>query len=339
MVNGFLIPGGHFIFQGFCFLYLFSGMKFITEDQLEQQLTYQILIPSLENHLADDINVPQRAHLHLDYGMGEDDPSLLIMPAWKNKAYIGIKLVNIFPANKQLPSIQGIYILMGGTNGQNLCMIDAKKLTTKRTAATSALMSKFLSRRDSKTLLICGTGHLAPELARAHCSVRSIEHVLIWGRNTAKSVKLAAQLEKELEIIVDHCEDVEAGCAQADIISTATMSVDPIIYGQWVKPGTHVDLVGSYKPNMREGDNHLIQKATVFVDTIEGATTESGDLVIPLAENVINLEDIQSTLFDLCKGSHPGRQNEEEITWFKSVGHAAEDLIAAYTLFEMIQNP
>ena len=257
-------------------------MEVIESEQVEALLTYEILVPALDAQLRRDILVPQRAHHHLEYGQSFLDPTLLIMPSWKNRKYIGVKLVSIFPQNVHLPTIQGIYILMDGSTGENLAIIDAKKLTTRRTAATSAVVSKYLSRGDSRVLLIIGTGRLAPELVKAHCTVRPIDKVLIWGRNIEKATRLVEELRTCVDAEVGLCRDLSEGCAEADIISTATMSAIPVVYGQWVTPGTHIDLVGSYKPNMREGDDCLLQKANLFVDTIEGATTESGDLVIPL---------------------------------------------------------
>ncbi len=312
------------------------SIPFYSSKEVASGLHYHQLISALKKGLQSDLMVPQRMHYHLDYQLKELDPTLLIMPAWKSQEYIGIKIVTIFPSNKYLPTIQGIYLLMDGRSGQNLALMDAKLLTLKRTAATSAMMSTFLSRADAKVLLMIGTGNLALELIKAHCTERPIEQILVWGRNPAKAKKIVAELKSSFLFPIRVCENLQQGCASADIISTATMSSDPVVYGRWVKKGTHVDLVGSYKPNMREADDELLTKSSIFVDTIEGATKESGDLFIPLSDHVVQLSDLKGTMYDLCSGLHPGRKNPEEITLFKSVGHASEDLIAAYTLHEKL---
>ena len=306
----------------------------ISADQITSTIDYPLLVQALKKGLIEDITTPMRKHYNLNYKQDVLDPTLLLMPAWQVKKYIGIKLVTIFPENKIKPSIQGSYLLIDGQDGSNLCMLEAKKLTTRRTAAISALMSSYLSRKDAKTLLMIGTGNLAPELIQAHCAIRPINKIIIWGRNSEKSKTLASQMKSIFDVDLKISEDLNTSCQEADIISAATMSEQPLIYGQYVNPGTHVDLVGSYKPTMREGDDSLIRKSSVFVDTIEGATQESGDLVIPLANQALKLSDIKATMHDLCRGKHPGRKSPDEITWFKSVGHASEDLIAAYTIYE-----
>ena len=302
--------------------------------QIDRLLRYDQLIDALNRGLQDDLLVPDRMHYHLDYQLDQSDPTLLVMPAWKNKAYIGIKIVTVFPQNVDIPTIQGMYVLMDGRDGRNLAFMDAKLLTLKRTAAISALMSRYLSRSESRRLLMVGTGNLAPELIRAHCQVRPIDVVQIWGRNADKAKHLLHSLDDLKDVRLEICEDLKGGCQWAHVISVATMAIKPIVYGQWINPGSHVDLVGSYKSNTREADNDLIRKASVFVDTISGASRESGDLAIPLKMKVIDRSHIRGTMFDLCKNQHPGRTSDREVTVFKSVGHASEDLIAAYTLYE-----
>ncbi len=312
------------------------NIPIIAAEQISSSIDYPLLIEALRKGLRTAIVTPMRNHYNLGYMEGIQDPTLLVMPAWHTKKFIGVKLVTIFPENETKPSIQGTYMLMDGTDGSNLCMLEAKRLTTRRTAAVSALMSSYLSKKQASSLLMVGTGNLAPELIKAHCSIRPINQVMIWGRNKEKADNLARQMTSLVDTTIEVSQDLNASCLEADIISVATMSETPLIHGQYVNAGTHVDLVGSYKPSMREGDDTLLQKASVFVDTVEGATTESGDLAIPLANGLISIEAIKATMHDLCKGEHIGRQSNDEITWFKSVGHASEDLIAAYTIYESL---
>ncbi|MCB0602236.1 MAG: ornithine cyclodeaminase family protein [Saprospiraceae bacterium] len=303
----------------------------INDQQLESALSYSFLIKTLKEQLpSPEMHIPPRQHL--DIGAN----TLLLMPAW-NEKYIGVKMVTIFPENKtlMLPSIQGTYTLMDRRNGSMLATMDAKLLTNLRTAATSALMAGMLARKDSRNLAMMGTGSLAPQLIRAHCSQFPIEKVSIWGRNPDHAKQLAERLP-DLSVDIVWTTDLERAIREADIISTATMSGSPLVSGTWVQPGTHIDAVGSYKPNLRELDDALIRKSAIYVDTIEGATKESGDLAIPLRHGVIRTRQIRGTLFDLCRGTVDGRVHDKEITLFKSVGHASEDLIAAGLAYEVV---
>ena len=199
------------------------------------------------------------------------------MPAWSNEEYVGVKVVTVSPYNGQfnLPGIQGVYTLIKAENGLVEAQIDAKVLTVKRTAATSALASSFLSREDSSTLLMVGTGALSPELIQAHCAVRPITKVLIWGRSIEKAQAICDNLTTE-GVSLSPIESIEAGMAEADIISVATLSQEPLVFGKWLKPGQHLDLVGAYRPDIREADDETLSRSSIFIDH-EGAMTETGD--------------------------------------------------------------
>lgn len=312
---------------------MFQEPIFIQDDQLSMSLDYPGLIHALAQGFNQGITVPTRHHYEMHQGYAS---TLLLMPAWFNGTIGGVKMVTIFPHNHQkgLPSIQGIYTVFNAQDGRILAQMDAKKLTNLRTAATSALATRFLARENAQTLLMMGTGTLAPELVKAHCTVRPIRQIFVWGRNPEHQEALVFKLSQELasRVQVHGVRDIKQAAFEADLITCATMSDQPILEGKWVKSGTHVDLVGSYKPHLREADDDLIRKASLFVDTVEGASQESGDLAIPLAAGVIELTDLKGTIFGLCRGEHKARQNDQEITVFKSVGHAAEDLIAAQLL-------
>ncbi len=310
----------------------------ITADQIESIWDYESFIPELKRTFQADITVPERQHYDYQNGQGEHNSTLLIMPAWSNKEYVGIKMVTVSPHNGELnlPSIQGNYTLIEAKNGMIKAQIDAKKLTVKRTAATSALASKYLSKENCKILLMVGTGALCPELIKAHCTVRPIEKVLIWGRSFDKASEQASKLRNDsIEIMAT--ESLETGVQQADIISVATLSASPLIKGKWLQPGQHLDLVGSYRPDMREADDNCLIRSSIYIDS-EGALKESGDLTIPLANKIISEEDIDSNLFEMTKTELMHRKSEKEITLFKSVGHALEDLSAAIYLMNKIEN-
>jgi len=223
---------------------------------------------------------------------------------------------------------------MDATNGITKAMIDAKALTIKLTAATSDLASTFLSRPDSSSLLMIGTGALAPELIAAHAAVRPIRKVFVWGRNFSNAQQIANALDSETYSVIA-IEKIEHKIGEVDIISSATLSPTPLIFGDYLKAGQHLDLVGSYKPDMREADDVAVQRSSLFVDTYGGASKESGDLFLPLQQGIIARSDLKAELSELCSGKHAGRQSEIEITFFKSVGYALEDLIAARYFYEL----
>lgn len=309
-------------------------MDFLTAEVVEELVTFPELIDTLHQAFLTAHVTPLRQHLDYRNPKEEVDSTLLLMPAWREGAFLGVKMVTVSPHNYKydLPSIQGIYTLFDAHKGKPLLQMDAPILTNLRTAAASALASRFLSRKDSSTLLMVGTGALAPYLVRAHMAVRPVRRVLVWGRNFRKAQRLAQKLDY-LNAEVAPVEQLSANIRQADIISCATLSQEPLLAGEVLVPGQHLDLVGSFKPNMREADDAAVRRASIFVDTIEGATKESGDLRQPLEEGVITPKGIKGTFQTMCR-SGKGRTNQREITLFKSVGHASEDLAAAELIYK-----
>ena len=249
------------------------------------------------------------------------------LPAWQPGDSLGVKLVTVFPDNpvvSGIPSVQAVYVLFDGTDGKPLAIMDGTELTYRKTSADSALGSRLLSRSDSRTLLMVGAGGLAPHLIAAHREVRpSLRRVLIWNRTRSKAEKLAEVMGGE---VVDNLEE---GVSAADIISTATMTTEPLIRGDWIQPGTHLDLVGAFLPHCREVDDEVIRRATIFVDSYEAAVHECGDLVIPLESGLITEEDIHADLFQLCRGQSPGRQDRSQITMYENGGGGHLDLMTA----------
>ena len=242
---------------------------------------------------------------------------------------MGVKLVMVSPENRDanLPTIQGQYLLYNASNGVLKMILDAKALTTIRTAATSALASAYLSNEESHSLLMIGTGALAPELINAHASVRPIQQVFVWGRSFEKAAELSARL-KNKSFSITPVADLFDTIHKVDIISCATLSNTALVLGAELRPGQHIDLVGAYRPDMRESDDAAISKASVFIDHV-GALHEAGDLATPLKSGILKRENICADLFELCRGSKNGRVDQKAITLFKSVGHALEDLVAA----------
>lgn len=297
-------------------------------------MNFPELIEALRDAFSRDSYVPQRHHHDFPPASGFPGSTLLLMPAWQDQSFFGLKIVTVSPENqaRQLPTIQGLYLLFDTATGSVLAQMEAKTLTNWRTAAASALASGFLSRPDSETLLMVGAGALAPYLIRAHAAVRPIRKVLVWGRNPEKAARVADSVaggDWEAEAV----KSLEPAVRSADIISTATMSEQALINGRWLREGQHLDLVGSYKPTMREADDDCIRQSVVFVDIRSSAPKESGDLAIPIQKGILSASDIQADLFDLCRDRQPGRRSKTEITLFKSVGHALEDLAAARIVY------
>ena len=312
-------------------------LKNITKKDLEKNLNYPELVQALQKAFQEKYIIPSRHHHNYQNPKAGIDSTLLLMPAWQVGKYLGVKVVTVSPKNGErgLPSIYGIYTLFDAEKGFPLAQIDAPTLTNQRTAATSALASSFLSKKNSKRLLMIGTGSLAPELIKAHAAVRPIEEVFIWGRNFKKA-KALKKLLKNSPFKIKAIETIKEGVKKADIISCATLSSEPLVFGKNLKAGQHLDLVGAYQPTSRETDDGAIQKSSVFVDTYEGAK-ESGDILIPIKNGILKEKDICADLFELCQGKKKGRKNKKEITYFKSVGHALEDLAAAKLIYEKMR--
>lgn len=310
-------------------------MRLISADQVDEILDWHQLINCLREGFRGDTVTPAR-HQHTIALPQQPDATLLLLPAWRTGLIAGVKVVSVFPGNadRGLPAVEGIYYLMNGNTGQPLAVIDGARLTLWKTAAGSALAATYLAREDAKELLLVGTGRLAPFLARAHCSIRSYRRVRVWGRDRKKSSAVAASLSK-LGLPADSVVNLDDAVRNADVISCATLATRPLIADRSLAAGTHLDLVGSFSPGMREADDDAVRRATVFVDTRE-ASEKAGDIVQPLESGILRREDIAADLFDLCRGTHGGRSSKDEVTVFKSAGSAMMDLAAAWLAYEAV---
>ncbi len=303
----------------------------IDKDFIEEHTHFPTLIQELKNGFSkQEIQVPLRHHHDFPNPKAGKESTLLLMPAWNPGESAGVKIVTVSPENGKLdlPAIQGIYIHLDTHTGAIKAIMDAKSLTTKRTAAASALASSYLSRKEASSLLMIGTGALAWDLIPAHASVRNLKEIYVWGRSYEKAVDLCNRF-KEIGVKVSPVKTITEKISEVDIVSCATLSKTPLVLGEYLVPGQHIDLVGAYKKDMREADDLTIQKASVHLDTYQGGLKESGDIVIPIANGTLQPEAIKSDLFELCSQKKTGRTHADEITVFKSVGHAIEDLAAA----------
>ena len=304
-------------------------MQLITAEVLAHRLPYPELIAQLNKAFQQDIVSPERAH-HTIPVPGYQSGTLLSMPAWRSGDMLGVKLVTVFPdnPNRGARTIQGLYGLFDATSGTPIAAMDASELTQRRTASASVLAATYLARKASSDLLIVGTGNMVPYLFDAYRSMFPIHSVTLWGRSPDKARQVATLLAGT-DITVQVATNLAEACSLADIISCATPSTTPLVRGEWVESGTHVDLIGGFTPEMRESDDEMVQKASLFVDTRVGALAEAGDLIQPLRSGHITESDILADLHDLAHQRHHGRGSDREITLFKSVGTALEDLAAA----------
>ena len=306
-------------------------MRVIDAEATRGRLPFGALIDALRQRFAEGCEVPLR-HTHR---IGSDG-TLLLMPAWRAGARMGLKTVGIFPGNSTLglPGLHSTYLLFDARTGVPLALLDGNEITSRRTAAASALAASYLARADARQLLVVGAGRVAALLADAMRAVRPIERVQVWNHRPAPAEMLAAQL-REQGIDAQACADLQAAVQQADIVSCATLSTTALIEAAWLRPGTHLDLIGSFTPEMREADAACFARCTVFVDTAE-ALAKSGDVLQAKAAGLFIDAQLRASLAGLCGGAHAGRASAGECTLFKAVGSALEDLAAAELVFDAV---
>lgn len=303
----------------------------IDAEQTRRALSFDILIPALRDAFSGGAQVPLRHHHYAPQPDGTT-AVLLLMPAWQD-SYLGVKIVTIYPGNaaRGLPGLHSTYFLYDGATGQPLALIDGNQITARRTVGIAALAASFLARDDATSLLVVGAGRIASLSAGAFRTVRPIRQVAIWDVDDAKAMSLVEALQAQ-GFQASLASSLEAAVRAADIVSCATLSMTPLIRGEWLMPGTHLDLIGSFTPDMHEADAACFTHSRVFVDTLD-ALAESGDLVGPLADGILTGSDI-GTLHQLCTGA--GRRDRDEITLFKAVGTALSDIAAAALVYRMI---
>lgn len=312
-------------------------MHVIDAAEIDRLLSFPALIDALADAFGGGIVTPVRHHHEIEQANAH--ATLLLMPAWtapgREPAYLGTKVVTVFPDNgsRGLPSVLGTYLLMNGTTGAPLAALDGARLTLWRTAAASALASRALAMPDAKRLLMVGSGALAPYLVKAHRTVRPIEEIVVWNRSEDGARRVVEALAADgIEATV--AMDLEGEARQADIISCATLSREPLIHGRWLKRAAHLDLVGAFNLAMREADDEALTRGSVYVDTT-AALAEGGDVAVAIRAGAFKSEAVAGTLADIVRGVTIDREETDHITVFKSVGAALEDLAAAMLVWRL----
>ncbi len=300
-------------------------MRLLDAAATAAALPFDRLVPALRDAFAAGADVPDRHHHALPGGA-----TLLLMPAWQPD-WLGVKVVTVHPGNaaRGLPAVHSTYLLSEAATGRPVLLLDGDTLTARRTAAASALAASFLARPDAGRLLLVGAGRVASLMPAAHRTVRRVREVRVWNPTAARADALVAALRQD-GFDAGRTGNLPAAAAWADIISCATLSTAPLIEGGWLRPGTHLDLVGAFTPAMREADEAAMRGARVFVDT-PAALHEAGELA------ALGEADVCGTLQTLCRGG-PGRLRDE-VTAFKSVGTALEDLAAAMLAVQGLDDP
>jgi len=307
-------------------------VNYFGPQEVADGLPYGDLVESLRKIYQVDGMSARRDLIDLKELTGAEGTCMALMPAWGPGHDLTTKIFTLFPTNRKmgLPTIHAIMLVFDAANGSLKAVVDGTEVTRRRTACMSALAADYLARQDSRRLLVCGAGALAPHAALAHAAVRPIERIEVWARREEAAESVVENLQSQradLEIMV--ATNLAEACRRADIVTSQTSSPNPIIFGEWITPGTHLDFVGSHDPNKRECDDEIARISKIYVDVLETAMREAGDILIPLNSGVITKAHIVGDLSDLTRGIVSGRTSDEEVTFFKSTGSSLADLAAA----------
>mgnify|MGYP001208530426 FL=1 len=310
-------------------------MKTIGPEEVHAALSYPALIDALEETFSGEFSMPPRNVFLLDENSDTHD-AFAVLPSW-NTSLIGVKAFTYFPSNSEpYKSLYSKILLFDRAHGEPLALVDGTTVTFWRTAGISGLATRLLARENAETLLLLGTGNLATYIIRANASVRPLKRVLVWGRTASNAGKVVDQMNAELDgIEVSVVDNLEEACGQSDIIVSATGSHEPLVKGDWVKPGTHTDFIGNHHADKRECDTALVLKSKVYADSYANCFKEAGEILVPISEGVFTKEDVVADLSEMCSGSAPLRQSDDEVTLFKSIGMGISDLVGAGLAYQV----
>lgn len=316
-------------------------MQIINANAVNQVLSFETLIPAIETTFQQSFGMPQRQIYPLPGGSADKHDTFAVLPAWTEEV-LGVKSFTHYPENpdKGRLTVAAQVLLFSRPTGAPLALVDGTSLTYWRTAAVSALAASYMAKKDACTLLLFGTGELAPFMALAHASVRPIHTIYVHGRSEEKMRKVQQQIKHiRPDLNVEVCAHYEEVITGVDIISCATGSPTPLFKSASLAAGTHIDLVGNHHRHCRECDSATVKMSHVIVDSLLNVLNEAGDILIPLEEACIKEDHLQGELAQLCNGTIKGRLNNSQTTLFKSVGTALADVASAYHVYQLLNRP
>ena len=310
-------------------------MRFIDREEVARRLTYEVCIPIVREAMIAFSRGVTRQHLRSIIPLAEGRMFGIMPGALGETEPFGAKLISVFPENfaKGRQSHQGLVILFDPESGEPICAVHAGEVTAIRTAAASAVATDVLARRDARSMAILGYGEQAATHAIAIAKVRDLEKVTVWGRSPERASAFVARMSQQLGIPFEAAPSAEAAVAEADIICAVTPAREPILKGAWVRPGTHVNLVGSSVAGPAEADNDLVARCRFIADSREGVLRQGGEFLNAKAAGLIDDDHIVAEIGQVLAGDIEGRRNETEITAYKSLGHIVQDLASAWALY------
>ena len=307
----------------------------LNQDEVRELLPMSECIEVMEAALASvargEVLLPLRQITWLPDGRS----ALATMPAYAGHlGAVGVKVITVFPGNEgtELDAHQGAVLLFESERGRPLLLCDATEVTAIRTAAVSGVATKHLAREDAGEVAILGSGTQARSHLEAMLAVRDVRAVRVWSRSEEHARAFAERESEARGVRIEAVRAAEDAVREADLVCTTTSSKEPVLLGEWLRPGTHVNAVGFSGRSGRELDTHAVVRSRLYVDRRESAVNEKGDVVIPMEEGAIGEDHIVGELGEVLEGTAPGRSTPEEITLFESAGLAIEDLAAAHHL-------
>ena len=315
-------------------------MQFIDADATARALPYDRLVERLREMYRNDRMTARRELISLESLHGDPGACMAVMPAFGPGHDISTKIFTLLPQNagRGLATVHAVIAVFDGETGVPKAVVDGTEVTRRRTAAMCALAADYLARRNSERLVVCGAGALAPHAALAHASIRPIRQIGIWARRPEAAAAVVETVAAERgDIVVEAVADLPQACREADIVSCQTSASEPVVSGEWIRPGTHMDFVGSHDADKRECDDEAVRRSYIYVDVMESALREAGDILIPMKAGVIGREDIRGDLSDLCRETVPGRFADDQVTLYKSTGSSLADLAGAELAVEFAE--
>ena len=316
-------------------------MRFIDREEVARRLTYEVCIPIVRDAMIAFSKGETKQLLRSIIPLSEGRFFGIMPGAMGAHAPFGAKLISVFPGNfaRGMQSHQGLVILFDPESGAPVCVVHAGEITAIRTAAASAVATDALARPDARRLALLGYGEQAATHARAMGKVRDLESIVVWGRSHERAQAFAERMQAELGAPVATAGTAREAVAEADIICTVTAAAEPILKGEWVRPGTHLNLVGSGYAGPAEVDNDLVVRSRFIADSREGVLQQGGEFLRAKEAGLIDDEHIVAEIGQVLGGEIEGRRSAEEITVYKSLGHVVQDLASAWALYSEAESP